>query len=84
MIPNAFSPNDDGLNDKFNGHPEQYILRIFNRWRENVFTSYKVSDKWDGTFGGKICETGTYFYQLQSKCFNGEIEVQKGEITLIR
>ena len=58
-IPNAITPNGDGLNDVFNvvglGYADMYNLKIYNRWGELLFESNKISEGWDGRFMGEIC-----------------------------
>ncbi|RYZ51132.1 MAG: gliding motility-associated C-terminal domain-containing protein [Sphingobacteriales bacterium] len=88
MIPNAFSPNGDGLNDKFGpetiGNPREFKMMIFNRFGQLLFTSLSVNNKWDGSYLGKPCEMGTYFFKVISKCTNDVETNYKGDITLIR
>lgn len=88
LIPNAFSPNGDGLNDDFElnvmGHFSEYHLDIFNRYGQVVFTSVNPNDKWDGTINKKPADVGTYFYVLKSKCLTGTVVNREGNITLIR
>ncbi|WP_118952018.1 gliding motility-associated C-terminal domain-containing protein [Taibaiella helva] len=87
-MPNAFSPNGDGLNDHFKpettGHPKEYALRIFDRWGTMVFVSYNVADGWDGTFKGKPANIDTYHYRITGKCVNGELLDKRGDLTLVR
>jgi len=90
FVPNAFSPNEDGRNDKFVILPvcviEKYQISIYNRWGQLVFTSLNPSKSWDGFYKGKPADVGTYFYQidatLQDKT-KGELKL-KGDLTLIR
>lgn len=66
FIPNAFSPNDDGVNDGFQPYIDgvsKYRLRIFNRWGEEL--SDTESSSWDGKFKGNIVQEGTYLYMLE-------------------
>ena len=88
MIPNAFSPNGDGLNDKFgpvtDGHPQDYQMQIFNRWGQCVFVSFKVEDQWDGMMNGKDADIGTYHYYITGRCRSGENLNESGDLILIR
>lgn len=90
FIPNAFSPNEDGLNDKFGVHlscdVERYQLSIFNRYGERVFYSVHVEDEWDGLHKNQMCDVGVYYYHLQyrHRLQGGDNIVLKGEIHLIR
>lgn len=67
IIPNAFSPNGDEINDSFQfglpGIVYRYELHIFNRWGQLVFSSHQQSHFWDGSFNGEI-HGGSYTYSL--------------------
>ncbi len=69
-IPNAFSPNGDGLNDEFepkgNSISSFHIL-IYNKRGTKVFESFSISDLWDGEMNGKQCPTGSYVYIIDFK-----------------
>ncbi len=69
-VPNAFSPNGDGLNDLFAPHiscePSVYSLQIFNRWGELVFESENRAEKWNGGSGQDYySEPGAYIYLIE-------------------
>ncbi len=90
FVPNAFTPNGDGKNDRFNILEtclvEKYKLQIFNRWGEVVFTTLSTENSWDGTYNGREADGGVYFYRINARLTDkskGEIEL-KGDITLIR
>jgi gliding motility-associated-like protein len=91
MVPNAFSPNGDGLNDVFvpiieSGCPViNYTFSIYNRFGQRVFTSTRPGSGWDGSYKGQIEEAGTYFYELYFKAGSDPKTFHpKGDITLIR
>ena len=89
VMPTAFSPNDDGHNDKVGvkgtGIYRIESFKIFNQLGTLVFETGNVSDEWDGTQHGKPVPPGVYFYFIQAKAFNTDIDVTlKGEIKLIR
>ncbi len=73
FIPEGFSPNGDGVHDKFKIALKCGItgkLDIFNRWGERVYHSSNYNNEWDGTsnygaFMGKSLPEGTYFYNLE-------------------
>jgi len=68
-VPNAFSPNGDGINDEFRvvfKSLEKFKITIFNRWGRIVYTSTDPSKGWDGRIGGKIAATGTYYYVIDA------------------
>ncbi len=70
LVPNAFSPNADGLNDVFHIYlgcgdvPVKYRISIYNRWGARVFSSYKPDQSWDGSVNGLPADAGTYFYTI--------------------
>ncbi len=92
FIPNTFSPNGDGSNDKFYprgvGLDRVKVLRIFNRWGEVVFEKrdFPINDAnagWDGTYKGKKPQADVYVFQAEVFCQNGEIIKLNGNIALI-
>lgn len=87
FIPNAFSPNGDGINDcfrlKYFGTISNLQLTIFNRWGQMVFFSTNASDCWDGTFKNTTCDAGNFTYHLKAKTLCGDIE-KKGNIVLLK
>lgn len=86
-LPNAFTPNGDGMNDvlyvRSNFITEVY-LTIYDRWGENVFETNDIKKGWDGTYKGKKCDPAVYGYYMKVKCNNGEESFKKGNISLIR
>jgi gliding motility-associated-like protein len=88
IIPNAFSPNGDGLNDVFRveGVTYQRLMqfRVFNRYGEQVFYTIKAKNGWDGTYQARPCDIGTYYYLIQLAYPDGQEKTIKGNITLLR
>ncbi len=88
FIPNAFTPNGDGLNDRvcISGIEEivEFHIAIFNRWGEKVYESDDPAQCWDGTFRGHACLAGVYTYTCHIRCHADEENDIKGDITLIR
>lgn len=92
-VPQAFTPNGDGVNDfftLFGNNIADYEIRIYNRWGELVYTSTDVGalndlgKGWDGTYKGKEQNLGTYVYYLTAKDTYGKSYEKKGNLTLIR
>ena len=86
FIPNAFSPNNDSLNDTFTPLTigiENYTLNIYNRWGEKIFTGTKA-DKWDGKYHGKTMPDGVYIYTISAKPYTGKTIYQSGNLQLLR
>ena len=92
FIPNAFTPNGDGVNDLFviEGTPADqitlYNLRIYDRWGQEVFTSDKITDLWNGkrNNAGEDCPDGTYVWVIYYEKSDKTKVTNKGSITLIR
>ncbi|PWJ40087.1 PKD domain-containing protein [Sediminitomix flava] len=96
-LPNAFTPNNDGLNDVFilkTAYALNITLKIFNRWGEEIFfMNYENSEEaneegnaWDGKNGSKEMPAGTYNYIImyESELERGKMLTEYGQITLIR
>lgn len=83
---NGFSPNGDGVNDVFTiegieGYPNS-VLRIFNRWGNQVHVAEAYLNDWDGTWDGKNLPDGTYFYVLElndasDRSFTGYVQLHR-------
>ncbi len=90
VLPNAFTPNGDGLNDVFRvTNPSLYPafeMLIFNRWGEEVFRSDDILSGWDGTWRGRNQETGIYIWMIRYRRGQaaGEEVVLRGNVTLLR
>lgn len=90
FIPNVFTPNSDRLNDGFNVKGVGILSlekSIYNRWGGLIYYSNQIDSEWDGTFSGKKCPDGTYFYIIDVGFYeNGKkvIKTFTGIITLLR
>ena len=89
FIPNAFSPNGDGMNDQFgvvtSTGLELLQFSVYNRLGQQVWKTNKVRERWDGKFNSGACDIGTFYYIFSYKClFDGNIYTLKGDINLIR
>ncbi|PLK46428.1 PKD domain-containing protein [Emticicia sp. TH156] len=90
FIPEAFSPNGDGVNDVLetpNKYITDYDLKIYNRWGEIIFQSLDPLDKWDGSYKGQIMAPMLYAFVLsyKSEYFPKRPKITKsGGILLIR
>ena len=86
-IPNAFTPNSDGLNDiwipkyswiaKFN-------LQIYNRWGQLIFETNQFDRGWDGTFCGMASPMGAYIYTIEYTTVKGSKGLKTGDLILYR
>lgn len=88
LIPDAFSPNNDGSNDYFNligQNLSSYELQIFNRLGEPVFQINEATPYgWDGSVNGKMLPAGIYAYHGWVRFEDGSTQILKGYLTLIR
>ena len=89
-IPNAFTPNGDGLNDAFRpvyfGFTE-ITLKVFDTWGTLIFIEEVTTGKlkgWNGNINGKSAENGNYIFQVSGKAFNGDLVTKNGPFTLLR
>ena len=88
-VPNAFTPNNDGLNDylyPLNAYKaNDLIFRVYNRFGQLLFETRDWTQKWDGTFKGQGADPGTYVWILQyTNRDTGKRVEQKGTAILIR
>ena len=91
-VPNAFSPNNDGINDYFiiqnTDDLTEFHLTIYNRWGERVFYTDNPNIYWDGNYEGSRCPVGVYHYVIEY-LGTGNVLLEKegkkyGQITLFR
>ncbi len=86
-VPNAFTPNHDGINDCFGirkwGDVTIKEFSVYNRWGQRVFDTRTPGDCWNGTFHGEMQDTGQYVYVIQAVSFCGNI-TRTGTVLLIR
>ena len=88
FIPNAFTPNGDGKNDKFYvrayGLNQFNYFRVFDRWGQIVFETNDINVGWDGTYNGKALNTDVFVYTVEVVCTDGRTIRKRGNVTLIR
>jgi gliding motility-associated-like protein len=84
-IPNAFTPNGDGVNDQWEIDNiymfPSALVQVYNRWGQIVFETVSDESLWDGTFADGNLPTGTYVYNV---VLNNGTQVKTGTVTLIR
>lgn len=93
FVPNAFTPNSDGLNDVFapvalGVNDEDYTLQIFNRWGQIIFESNSLSIPWDGRIQstGELAPGGVYIWKIiaNDNTVDQTLHENMGSVTLIR
>ena len=89
FLPNAFTPNGDGTNDRFRGvgitrYISDFNLQIYNRWGELIFETSSEEEGWDGSNqrNGRRAQGGVYLYKVSFSGLNGE-ETLTGYVTLV-
>jgi gliding motility-associated-like protein len=88
-IPNAFSPNGDGVNDIFrivnNDFFEKVVMRVYNRWGELIHTSRGTNHGWDGSYKNDKQAIDVYTYTISARStFSGEEAQLSGNVSLIK
>ncbi len=88
-IPNSFTPNDDDRNDlfapTFQCDYSYFLLSIFDRWGNTVYTSTNINGKWDGKFKSNPCPDDVYVYRIDAIQKNPEKKITRsGHISLFR
>lgn len=87
VIPNIFTPNNDGKNDQLcitGEWVKEFYIAIFTRWGELVYESDDINKCWDGKYKGQPCMSGVYTYTCHIVCEANKESHFKGDITLIR
>lgn len=86
VIPNVFTPNQDGINDEFKMQAcgvYEYEISIFNRYGEKVFESNSLNINWDGKFRDRRVSSGVYFYTIRVLDFRNEYLDFNGTVTVL-
>ncbi len=85
VIPNTFTPNNDGTNDTWHIRNIEFHrgskVEIFNRWGSKLYEGVGYQNDWDGTYNGRNLPVDTYFYVIQ---LNDDQKPLKGPLTIIR
>jgi len=87
-LPNVFTPNNDGLNDRFGivgaRYVKSYRLEIYNRWGQMIYESTNAYEGWDGVFRGLMQDAGMYVYRIRYTNLTDEKFDFKGTFMLMR
>ena len=95
FVPNAFSPDNNGINDNFFIMGEKAcveeiaVMRVFDRWGEMIFENEhfpvdEFGEGWDGKFRNKLMSSDVYVWYAEVVYIDGRVELLKGDVTLIR
>ncbi|MCS6819426.1 MAG: ASPIC/UnbV domain-containing protein, partial [Chitinophagales bacterium] len=87
-MPDAFTPNGDNINDLFGPmydcEPDEYEIKIFNRWGECIFQTTQLSENWDGTYKSRDVPTGVYTYFVRYRNGAKKPNIIEGRVLLLR
>ena len=90
-VPNTFTPDNDAYNNTFqpvftSGYdPFDFNMFIFNRWGEVIFESHDALFGWDGTYGGKMMQDGSYTWKIDFKQSKDDKRIMKtGHVNILR
>lgn len=88
-MPNAFSPNGDGINDTYRAKPEyknilSFHAIILNRWGQKLYEWNDPAGEWDGKFHGKDVKQGVYFVMVEAKGADGKEYKIRKDVNLLR
>lgn len=92
-IPNAFSPNNDGMNDVFqvfplpNSEVLSFEMQVFDRWGNHLFSTNDIDNSWNGIYRNQVVETGVYIWFLEAKvafCERTFDVFERGDVLIVR
>jgi gliding motility-associated-like protein len=88
FVPTAFTPNNDGLNDRLGpycvGIKKILYFSIYNRWGQLVYSSKQIDGAWDGSYKGASQNSESFVWIVQGESYDGRVVSKKGITTLIR
>jgi len=87
-FPDAFTPNSDGMNDRFNWYgdcsPQDYLLEIHDRFGQLVFRTNNPTDSWDGRFKSTMAPVDIYVYHVEYRLPYQDKKAMMNKLTLLR
>lgn len=88
ILPNAFTPNDDNINDQFGISSTKIVdelvsFQVYNKWGALLFEANDDAQEWDGFYKGKVQNTDVYLYKINYRCAGAEYS-SAGNFTLLR
>lgn len=88
FVPNAFTPNNDGINEVFmpvfDCEDNDFVLRVFNRWGDKIYDSENTGRGWNGGLNGYYAQDGMYIYEVEFSASSVERKKLRGTFTLLR
>lgn len=87
-VMNAFTPNGDGINDKWlvtnGGCTTQIKVAVYNRYGSVIYKNDNYTNDWDGTYNGKPVADGTYYFSATYQTISGRTVTVTGDVTILR
>jgi len=89
LIPTAFSPNGDGVNDifriaKYLNIEKLLSFVVYNRWGNLVYETSNIEEGWNGMYKGREQPLGVYVWYVKALDYDGNVIERKGNVTLLR
>ncbi|MBD2700601.1 gliding motility-associated C-terminal domain-containing protein [Spirosoma sp. BT702] len=87
LVPDAFTPNGDGINDVFIAkgiYVDKFSMTIYSRWGEVIYNTVDKTKGWDGNANGEIAGSGQYMYRIEMTDLLGTKTVRTGALLLVR
>ncbi|MEO8734162.1 MAG: T9SS type B sorting domain-containing protein, partial [Flavobacteriales bacterium] len=87
FVPNTFTPNGDGFNDRFYAlgkEIEEFKMMVFDRWGMLLFSTDRLGDGWDGTYHGQNSPVDTYVWRIDLTENDGKQRTVYGHVNLVR
>lgn len=87
FVPNAFTPNGDGINDVFyipNAVLNNFTFAVFDRWGNEVYRTQTSSFQWNGNMGNRQAPEGVYVYVLEGTTPDGRKVKRSGTVSIMR
>lgn len=85
--PNAFSPNNDGLNDTYQAKGifiKSFTLQIYNRWGEKLYETTDCMAEWDGYYEGSVVQDGVYVVKIKAIGVDNKLHTFDSDLTIIK
>jgi len=86
-VPNAFTPNGDGLNEKWGIVPvfvKEYHVQVYDRWGGKVYDSENVKTDWDGFYSDVQEPNSVYIYRIRFTGWDRSVHYRRGTVTIIK
>lgn len=86
-VPNAFTPNGDGVNDYFKGYGvaiNKYLLNIYDRWGKLIYTTDDYDKPWDGRVNNNVVQNDVYVYRIALTDLHNEKHTYVGNVSVVK